>query len=68
MRQTIVRYRALLVAYLLPQRGKVALLAVLLLGAMGLQLAGPLVQQQGRLRRSRAGRFPAVGSRLARGC
>ena len=43
VRQTVARYRALLVAYLQPQRGKVALLAVLLLSAIGLQLAGPLI-------------------------
>jgi len=43
MRRTFARYRLLLIAYLLPQGGKVALLAVLLLGTIGLQLAGPLI-------------------------
>jgi len=43
MRQTLARYRALLIAYLRPQGGKVALLAVLLLATITLQLAGPLI-------------------------
>lgn len=42
MLQTLTRYRALLAAYVLPQRGKVAMLTVLL-GSIGLQLAGPLI-------------------------
>ncbi len=40
---TLRDYRALLVRYLRPQRRRAALLAVLVLGTTGLQLAGPLM-------------------------
>ena len=43
MRESLHRYRRLLASYLIPQRGKAVLLAVLVLGNLGLQLAGPLV-------------------------
>ena len=43
MRQFLDRYRALLTTYLLPQRGKAALLAALVLSNLALQLAGPLI-------------------------
>lgn len=37
------RYRALLSAYFLPQRGRVAILGVMLLGVLALELIGPLI-------------------------
>ena len=43
MRPTFARYRAFLSTYLLSQRGKVVVLAVLLFGTIGLQLAAPLI-------------------------
>jgi len=43
LRPTFARYRAFLSTYLLSQRGKVVVLAVLLFGTIGLQLAAPLI-------------------------
>lgn len=43
MRRAIRHYSALLITYLAPQRGRVALLAILIPGGIGLQLAAPQV-------------------------
>ncbi len=43
MNTSTKRYWNLLVAYLCPERFRVALLTALLLGSIGLQLANPLI-------------------------